>query len=270
MPKEFPCPSCGKRLLFNQDVAGQKSRCPECGEIFRFPSQAVVPEPPPPKPESTKAPKQTPRAVDRGSPKSTIAVDPGMVAKGSFASGGTTRIGISLVCGILIGIVGTLAVRSFIDARRENAGKNDARKNNDEEHIREIKRLASRLDLDAEGFCGLVALADGRADEIASAIDWLNKEVREGVQGFEAGRKLRELGLDAHKMPPGWPAMSELHRRWMQLNGVDQRLLLDRVCGSNGVVLGEVFQHFESPERLQEAAKAAGKSIMEKMQSRAD
>ena len=42
------CPGCGKRYEIDGALAGKKSRCKQCGEVFKIPVPTAVSAPPPP------------------------------------------------------------------------------------------------------------------------------------------------------------------------------------------------------------------------------
>ena len=51
----FVC-ECGKTLRAGDDLAGRKTRCPECSSILTIPEPEVDPDPIPPEPEPSDSP----------------------------------------------------------------------------------------------------------------------------------------------------------------------------------------------------------------------
>ena len=81
------CPGCGKRYEIDAALAGKKSRCKQCGEVFRIPVPTAVSAPPP----TSKPPRPAQTASGAGEWQ-TALVEPQRTAKpGHWRGAGKTE-----------------------------------------------------------------------------------------------------------------------------------------------------------------------------------
>ncbi len=70
------CPGCGKRYEIDAALAGKRSRCKQCGEVFRIPVPTAISAPPP-----TSKPLRPSHAGSGGGEWNAVLVDPQRTAK---------------------------------------------------------------------------------------------------------------------------------------------------------------------------------------------
>jgi hypothetical protein len=103
-------------------------------------------------------------------------------------------------------------------------------------------RTARQVGLEVGQFSGLVSLAGGDVEEMASQIVKLNRHLGEAQKSFESGAEFRSLGLDPSKMRTTGDAIDQIFVRYNQLNSAaDKAVLLEKTFGRQGEEMGRIF-----------------------------
>ena len=80
------CPGCGKRYEIDAALAGKKSRCKQCGEVFKIPVPTAVSAPPP-----TSKPPRPPQTASGAGEWQTVLVEPTAARRSPAAGAGPAR-----------------------------------------------------------------------------------------------------------------------------------------------------------------------------------